>query len=381
MRVAHFCFALDAQMGGVPRGVFLLASHLQNHGIQNLIISFGNTQKQLARNSIEIENLIKNKVECIFSVAKFQNNYGIGSIKGIKHKLLNLAEPDLLVLHQVYSFSTIIGYWYAKTKGIPYVVMPHGSLTNYHEADSTVIKTFAKWLIISRILHNARSILVTSQLEKSDLISSLRIKSLSIGYGTERQNSLNGLATELNNSIENTRIIFIGRFDKKKNLDLIFKAMPQILKIFPNLILDIAGNGTKKEVRRVEHIIATLGIGRNVEMHGWIGSEQIQELLANSRLLILPSENENFAIVVAEALSAGIPCVVSKNVGLAEIIQKNNAGEVIGELNPNSIAEGILKVLLGDRQKLRSAAFRSAEISLDWSDIANRWKALIASLS
>jgi glycosyltransferase involved in cell wall biosynthesis len=157
--------------------------------------------------------------------------------------------------------------------------------------------------------------------------------------------------------------------------------MPQILKIFPNLILDIAGNGTKKEVRRVEHIIATLGIGRNVEMHGWIGSEQIQELLANSRLLILPSENENFAIVVAEALSAGIPCVVSKNVGLAEIIQKNNAGEVIGELNPNSIAEGILKVLLGDRQKLRSAAFRSAEISLDWSDIANRWKALIASLS
>ena len=103
--------------------------------------------------------------------------------------------------------------------------------------------------------------------------------------------------------------------------------------------------------------------------------------MANSRLLILPSENENFAIVVAEALSAGIPCVVSKNVGLAEIIQKNNAGEVIGELNPNSIAEGILKVLLGDRQKLRSAAFRSAEISLDWSDIANRWKALIASLS
>lgn len=372
---------MDSQLGGVPRSVFLLANQLRNHGIQNQIISLGNTKKQLTRNSVEIENLTKNNVECILSVTKFQNNYGVGSIKGIKHRILNLPKPDLVILHQVYTFSTILGYWYARRNNIPYVVMPHGSLTNYHESDTAIIKTLAKWFGMSKILQDAGSIVVTSEIEKADLNLSLKIKSNIIGYGVERLSSLKGRETGLINSNENIRIIFNGRFHKKKNLDLILKALPKILKAYPGLILDILGDGTKNEVKRVEHLITTLSLGKNVEMHGWVNSGRIQELLANSRLLILPSENENFAIVVAEALGAGVPCVVSKYVGLANVIQKYGAGEVIVELNPNPIADGILKVLQGDQSIYRKSAIKAVETSLNWSKIALEWKGLIESLT
>ena len=97
--------------------------------------------------------------------------------------------------------------------------------------------------------------------------------------------------------------------------------------------------------------------------------------------MVLPSENENFAIVVAEALSAGVPCVVSKFVGTADIVAKHHAGEVIHDLTPISVANGIMKVLQGDEIKYRDAAFEAVENSLDWSKIALRWETLVTSLA
>ena len=176
-------------------------------------------------------------------------------------------------------------------------------------------------------------------------------------------------------------IVFSGRFDKKKNLPLVIKAMPQILEKYPGLILDIAGSGTVNEVRILQKLISTMELKDNIQFHGWIDSSKMQEIFDLSRLLVLPSENENFAIVVAEALSAGVPCVVSRFVGTADIVAKHQAGEVIDELTPASVADGIMKVLQGDEMKYRQAAYEAVENSLDWSKIALRWKTLVTSLA
>jgi glycosyltransferase involved in cell wall biosynthesis len=124
-----------------------------------------------------------------------------------------------------------------------------------------------------------------------------------------------------------------------------------------------------------------LKLERSIQFHGWIDSSKMRELLATARLLVLPSENENFAIVVAEALGAGVPCVVSKFVGTADIVAKHHAGEVIHELTPRSVADGIIKVLQGNENRYREAAIEAVRESLDWSEIALRWKALVTSLA
>jgi glycosyltransferase involved in cell wall biosynthesis len=180
---------------------------------------------------------------------------------------------------------------------------------------------------------------------------------------------------------QNPRIVFSGRFDKKKNLPLLIKAMTHIVEKYPELILDIAGSGTTNEIRRLQNLISSLKLEPNVQFHGWIDSSKMGKLFAGARLLVLPSENENFGIVVAEALSAGVPCVVSKFVGAADIVAKHHAGEVIDELTPTSVAGGIMKVLQGDEIKYRQAAFEAVENSLDWSKIALQWKTLVTSLA
>ena len=381
MRICHFCFSLDSSRGGVSSGVVTTVQQLTKFGIENQIFSFGITNLQIEKNTHMVSSLDSIGVEYRFTIAKFRNDYGLGSLKGLNRLLASASKPDLVVLHQIYTFSTLFGYIYAKRFGIPYVVKPHGSLTKYHESDSRLIKALAKWLLISKILREADAIIVTCESEKTDLIPSLQAKAFQLNYGAVMSQPVNDSARSLPLGTQIPHIVFSGRFDKKKNLPLVIKAMPIVLGKYPDLILDIAGSGTAKEVRMLQSLIQSLKLEGSVQFHGWIDAPKMLELFSGARLLVLPSENENFAIVVAEALSAGVPCVLSKFVGTADIVGKHHAGEIIQELTPTSVADGILKVLQGDETKYREAAFEAVQNSLDWSKIALRWKALITSLA
>ena len=381
MRISHFCFSLDSSGGGVPEGVLSTVEQTTKYGIVNQVISVGNTKKQSEANSQRISNMISFGVEYRSTVAQFKNNYGLGSLIGLKRMMTSLSKPDLVVLHQVYTFSTLLGYIYAKKYGIPYAIEPHGSLTKYHESDSKLIKTLAKWILISKILREADAIIVTCESERHDLNLSFQAKTYQLGYGADVSQIAYKAAQRPTTSSHNLRIVFSGRFDKKKNLPLVIKAMPTVLEKYPDLTLDIAGSGTAKEVKTLQSLIQSLKLESSIQFHGWVDAPKMLELFSGARLLVLPSENENFAIVVAEALSAGVPCVLSKFVGTADIVGKHHAGEIIQELTPTSVADGILKVLQGDETKYREAAFEAVQNALDWSKIALQWKCLVTTLA
>jgi glycosyltransferase involved in cell wall biosynthesis len=380
-RIVHFCFALDSSKGGVPAGVLLSVMQLTKFGIHNQIFSTGNTKNQIERNAIDHANLANVGVVFKYSPARIKNSYGIGSLKGLNKDLAGFSKPNFVVLHQVYTLSTLLGYRYAKRFGIPFAVKPHGSLTHYHESDSMLIKFLAKKLIISKILREANAIIVTCDSEKYDLDISLQSKVCILQYGASMDERLGrGDFPTVKVSV-GMRIMFSGRFDKKKNLPLLFNAMPRILSKYPDLILDIAGSGTAKELGNLKTLVRALGLEKNIDFHGWIDKTKMDELFSSTRLLVLPSENENFALVVSEALSAGVPCVVSKFVGTSDIVAKHHAGEIIDELTPESVASSVIKVLEGDENTYRAAAIQATCEDLDWSKIALRWKALISSLA
>lgn len=381
MIISHFCFALDLSKGGVSSGVLMISKQLSEKGIKNQIISTGNTLRQLADHSSYITDLKINGIRFVFSTSRFRNEYGLGSLSNIIRKLKEMPIPDLVVLHQIYTFSTIIGYVYAKKFGIPFAVQPHGSLTKYHEADRRIIKAFAKKIIFSKILQDANNIIVTCSGEKSDLAPLLQSKAHIFPYGAVNQEKNIRDTFLVPKDNENLQIIFSGRFDKKKNLPLLIKSLPLILKKYPTITLEIAGSGTRGEFKEITQLISNLELKTCVNLHGWLNPEKLKYLMASSKLLVLPSENENFALVVSEALSLGIPCVVSKYVGTSDIVSRHKAGVVIDRLTPEVIAEGIIKVLDGDEAAYKKSALDAAHNDLDWAKIAKQWKALVDSLS
>ena len=256
MRICHFCFSLDPSRGGVSSGIVSTVKQLTKYRINNQIVSTGNTRNQMEQNSKILSELKSIGVEYIGTVARFENDYGLGTLRGLKKRLDNLSKPDLIVLHQIYTFSTLLGYMYAKKNRIPYVVKPHGSLTKYHESDSKLIKTLAKWFLISKILREADAIIVTCKSERADLIASLKPKAHQLEYGAVVSWPQDEAVRRQPRGNQNKRIVFSGRFDKKKNLPLVIKAMPQILDKYPDLILDIAGSGTANEVRILQNLIS-----------------------------------------------------------------------------------------------------------------------------
>lgn len=381
MRISHFCSSMEPSRGGIAKGVFLIASNLTNFGIKSEVLSLGNLKSKLETH-LEIQNNMNSiGVTYNFTLSKLRNDYGIGSLKVLKLQMDSMPKPNVVILHQVYTLSTFFGYRYAKRRRIPFAVFPHGSLTKYHETDNKLIKEIAKKLFFLKILRNADSIIVTCTSEKDDLDPFLQKKAIVLPYGTNFDITWDKTLVKPNYNKKLDRIIFSGRFDKKKNLPIVLKAMPQIMKTFPDLVLDIAGSGSRKEVKKIEDLILELKLEKNVRLLGWINESKMQELFSTARLLVLPSENENFALVVSEALSAGVPCVVSKYVGTAEIVAKHQAGVVIDELTPASVAEGILKVLHGDEDRYQKSALKAVETSLNWSQIALQWRGLIESLT
>jgi glycosyltransferase involved in cell wall biosynthesis len=361
-------------MGGIPSSLELITTNLEYHGMKSTVISFGNSNASFQGAAPRITRMKESGVEVFLTNSRFTNPYGLGWNFNFSKHLRMKRDYSLIVLHQIYTLSTIHGYRFAKKHKIPFAVFPHGSLTKYHESDSKFIKYFAKILIFSRILKNANSIIVTCSGEQDDLPDYLRNKSVIIPFGVDQVSHKSRDKDDTNFS--NSRIIFSGRYTKKKNLPLLLQAMQIVVRKNPDVVLDIAGTGTLSEIKDISGTIKELGIEKNVLLHGWVNKSQMVDLMNSADLLVLPSENENFALVVSEALSLGLPCVVSKYVGTSEIVSRYKAGEVIDELTPDSVASALIKVLNGDRSLLRNAAMTAAREQFDWMKIAIKWKSL-----
>jgi len=119
------------------------------------------------------------------------------------------------------------------------------------------------------------------------------------------------------------RIGFIGRFDSKKNLDLLVQALP------PNAQLHIAGAGTN-EVRSTAITLAqTREVADRVIWYGFVCGERKERFFSQIDVLVMPSEFEAFGVAAAEAMARRLPVVVSRTSGLASLVMDYECGIVV----------------------------------------------------
>ena len=378
-RILNFCFALDLHRGGVPNGIYITLMNLARNSVAGGIVSFGNTKKQRLQNMQTFESLKNAGVELFVGNSTLKNEYGLGAISQYFRFTSFVSKPDLVVIRQIYSISSLIGFIYAKRGNIPHVVVPHGSLMNYDESKSRFLKFIAKKAFVNRMLDGADAIVVTSPIERNQLQPRFVGKSVLIPYGIEKWSRENFLS--ISTSSTAPHILFSGRFDPKKNLDLVIASLPEILSLYPNLILDIAGSGNPRQVRQIKELAEDLGLQNNIVFHGWIDQIQMATLYANSSVLILPSTNENFAQVITEALSFSIPCIVSKNVGTSYLIDQYGAGQILSEISSAEIAKKVILVLQGNHEDYAISARRAVSEELSWERITLQWLKLAETYS
>ena len=112
-------------------------------------------------------------------------------------------------------------------------------------------------------------------------------------------------------------VLYLGRLAAMKGVDTFLRAAARVASSQPDALFVVAGEGP--EYGRLLVMAAHLGVSDRVLFLGKVTEEERLALLASASVFVLPSVVEPFGIAAAEAMAAGIPAIVSKTSGIAEI--------------------------------------------------------------
>jgi glycosyltransferase involved in cell wall biosynthesis len=169
------------------------------------------------------------------------------------------------------------------------------------------------------------------------------------------------------------RLLHLGRIHEVKAVDRTIASLVEVRRKIPDVVFMLAGNGKPEYVRSLSRQAAELGLKDSVVFLGFVEGKAKHEALAAADLLVLPSHHENFGIAIAEAMQAGLPVVISRNVSLWQEVSAAGAGAIVSSaVEPKEIASEILR-LLCDPAKLAqagAAALDLASRSYSWETAA-----------
>lgn len=171
------------------------------------------------------------------------------------------------------------------------------------------------------------------------------------------------------------RILYVGQLNFTKGLDILLKAMRQLVERRPQLRLTLVGGSFYKhkllQEQKIRSLSHELGLDECVEFVGEKSPREVAEYMRRSALLVLPSRAESFGAVLVEALACGIPVVASRCGGPEEIVNEE-VGVLVPTENPEALAAGIEHVLEQraqyDPKRLRAYALEH----FSWETIAAR---------
>jgi len=166
-------------------------------------------------------------------------------------------------------------------------------------------------------------------------------------------------------------VVFLGRIDEpRKGLAVLLEALPELLRLVPDVRLLVAGPGDVAEVRQA--VPASLR-GR-VELLGMVSESDKPRVYASGDVYCAPNTHgESFGIVLAEAMAAGTPVVASDLEAFRRVLEDGAAGVLVPVGDPGALAAG-LAALLGEseRMALLSKAGSQAVTAYDWGTVADR---------
>jgi glycosyltransferase involved in cell wall biosynthesis len=139
-------------------------------------------------------------------------------------------------------------------------------------------------------------------------------------------------------------VLFVGRLAKVKRIDLLLRAIAVLKGEYPNVLLRLAGPDWEGKRAKYVAMAKELGIYGNVEFMGMQNGDQLRVSYRGADIVTLVSQRENFGMAAAEGMGAGLPAVLTKNVGLASDAQEAGAA-IITEDSPESIAGAFYKLL------------------------------------
>jgi glycosyltransferase involved in cell wall biosynthesis len=157
------------------------------------------------------------------------------------------------------------------------------------------------------------------------------------------------------------RLLFVGRLNAQKNPVVLLRALAEL----PDEIhLDMVGDGP--DARALHALGAQLGIAHRIAWHGQQGRDAMPAFYAQASACLVPSRDEGFGLVAAEALLCETPVIAARSGGLPDIVRDTETGILLSALDdPGAWSAAIRAVALdADRRATMGAAGRASMMAL-----------------
>lgn len=238
---------------------------------------------------------------------------------------LRQLKPDsLLHLHGTFSPRTFSVARACVRVGVPYVFTPHDtymplSMRQRRLAKFLYLRFFDRW-----VLNHAQGVQALTEISEADL---KRIApDQFIAVVPDIVEPLDAILTPPH---ERSDLITVGRLDiYQKGLDRLLHTMATLHENNDTTALTIVGEGSANEQKILDALAARLGLqdGRDVCFTGRVSDERKARLVSQSKFFVQLSRFEGFGLAAVEALSLGIPTVISKEFPISELIESQGAG-------------------------------------------------------
>jgi len=216
------------------------------------------------------------------------------------------AEYDIVHGHSLWSAANLSMGIHAKHRRAKLITSPHGTLAEYALSRRRILKKVL-WPVQRLALTRADLLHATAESEVEDI----------------RRAGFRGPVALIPNGIEipkigssagdhrRKQVLFLSRIHPIKGLENLLQAWAKVERENPEWELVIAGVGTIEYEASLKQLSSSLNL-RQVKWVGAAYGEEKAKFYREASLFILPSFSENFGMVVAEAMSYGLPCIVSK---------------------------------------------------------------------
>ncbi|MBU2036696.1 glycosyltransferase [Patescibacteria group bacterium] len=370
MKIAIFTDTFPPQVNGVAHTAYLSAKNLIASG--HTVAVFTVAKKPKDRPDISLENLQVFRLPSLPALVYPGERFTLPI--GITLWQMKKFNPSVIHLHTPFSVG-----WEAvlmsKILKIPLVGTHHTFYNHYLKHVKLDFEWMKKisWKFTIGFYNHCDLILSPSnsladELIKEGLERSIGVlqNSIDINLFKPLENQTAGEEVKKFFGVKNRSVCYMGRLSYEKSIDQVIRAFALINKKMPDLNLMIIGDGPER--KNLEKLAKDLNVNNSVIFTGSLlyNGNLVKALQAND-LFISASKSENMPLSILEAMAVGLPMVLVKEKGLAELIQENVNGIFARTDDPADIAEKVL-FLLSNTDLLNKFSQGSRQMAMEYSN-------------
>ena len=277
----------------------------------------------------------------------------IFSVPLIKWLFKNITNYDLVHTNTVFSPLISLAHVICKFKKVPYVVTPHGMLEPWALSYKAGKKRYYYHFLEKPLLQKANVIqtLASSEAERIQNLGFSHTVTIPNGIHVQEYKSLPDpdiFYQQFPHTLNKTLILFLGRIDPKKGLDLLAPAFAKAHQNFPDTHLVIAGPDSTNFMPTAEKYFRDADCRDAVTFTGMLKGDLKLAALAAASLYVAPSYSEGFSMSVLEGMASGLPCIITTGCNFPEAAAADVAHVV--NIDVESIANALIDCLQNPQQ-------------------------------